>query len=92
VPHGNLSPPPRRHFYNIESERLENNYIEILLATQIMKQIMQISCKSPDMTHYDMIDVATFSRTDMCQLHRIFKTNSNYTTQILTHFPLQSVV
>jgi hypothetical protein len=49
------------HFYNIESERLENNYIEILLATQMRKQIMQISCKSPDMTHYDMIDVTTFS-------------------------------
>jgi hypothetical protein len=65
-----------------KSERLENNYIEILLATQIIEQIMQISCKSPDMPHCCIITVTSFSQIylHVCQLRMYIKINTNYTT------------
>jgi hypothetical protein len=68
-----------------KNERLENNCIEILLATEIMEQIMQISCKSPDMTNYQTNNIITFSQTYICQLRMNFKINTNYTTQLFAH-------
>jgi hypothetical protein len=75
-----------------KSERLENNYIKILLATQIMEQIMQILCKSTDITNYHMNNITTFSQTYICQLRTNCKTNTNYTTQLFAHIFFQSVV